>query len=236
MQNSRRERAAASWNGPGSALAVLAGREVRLRAATAEPDPFDLAAARSRHVLRRTWFCAMATAVFVTSMAHADPAPEAATTTATTTTTTTTTATATATATTTATAPEAAPSPALRRVLRSSKALVAGGGSLFATLYLASALAAADGYDSPDGTSNPRGSLWIPAAGPFIMLGHTTSALADVFLVLDGLGQLGGLTMFVYGIATPKAILVPADTTTTKVDVVPLVGAGISGAALVGRF
>jgi len=214
MQNSRRERAAASWNGPVSAVAVLAGREVRLRAATAEPDPFDLAAARSRHVLRRTWFCAMATAVFVTSMAHADPAPEAAP----------------------ATAPEAAPAPALRRVLRSSKALVAGGGSLFATLYLASALAASDGYDSPDGTSNPRGSLWIPAAGPFIMLGHTTSAVADVFLVLDGLGQLGGLTMFVYGIATPKAILVPADTTTTKVDVVPLVGAGISGAALVGRF
>src|ERR1019366_5750209 len=49
MQNSRRERAAASGTGPGSALAVLAGREVRLRAATAEPNPFDLATARSSY-------------------------------------------------------------------------------------------------------------------------------------------------------------------------------------------
>src|ERR1019366_7930415 len=43
------ERAAASRNGPVSALAVLAGREVRLRAAPAEPDPFGLAAARSSY-------------------------------------------------------------------------------------------------------------------------------------------------------------------------------------------
>src|ERR1019366_4032274 len=41
------EQPAASWNEPVSTLAVLAGREVRLRAATAEPDPFRLAAARS---------------------------------------------------------------------------------------------------------------------------------------------------------------------------------------------
>jgi hypothetical protein len=135
-------------------------------------------------------------------------------------------------------APAPASAPAHRTVLRPSKPLIAGGGTLFATLYLASALAASDGYDSPDGTSNPRGSLWIPAVGPFIMLGHTSSAAADVFLVLDGLGQLGGLSMLIYGIATPKTVLVPADTTARKLDVVPLVGVGGggSGAAVVGSF
>ena len=110
---------------------------------------------------------------------------------------------------------------------------------MFATLYFASALAASDGYNSPDGTSNPRGSLWIPGVGPFIMLGHSSSAIADVFLVLDGLGQLGGLSMLVYGIATPTTVLVPADTTGRKLEVVPLVGAGgggVSGAAVVGSF
>ena len=79
-------------------------------------------------------------------------------------------------------------------VLRPSKALIGTGGAVFATLYLASSLAASDGYDSPDGTSNPRGSLWIPVVGPFIMLGHTTSAISDVFLVLDGLARPGVLT------------------------------------------
>jgi hypothetical protein len=133
-------------------------------------------------------------------------------------------------------APESAPAPAVRPVLRPSKALIAGGGALFATLYLASSLAASDGYDTPDGSSNPRWSLWIPGAGPFIMLGQANSAIADVFLVLDGLGQLGGLTALVYGIATPKTVLVPADTSTAKAHVVPLLGGGMSGAALVGSF
>jgi hypothetical protein len=172
--------------------------------------------------------------VLTTAAAHGDDATTSTTPSATTpptTTTSTTTSTTTTTTTTTSTS-------ATRAVLRPHKALIAGGGAVFASLYFASSLAAADGYDSPDGTSNPRGSLWIPVVGPFIMLGHTSSGLSDVFLVLDGLGQLGGLSMLVYGIATPDTVLVPADTTARKLDVVPLVGVrgGVSGAAVVGSF
>jgi hypothetical protein len=111
-----------------------------------------------------------------------------------------------------------------------------GGASAFALLYFASSLAASSGYNSADGTTDPRGYLWIPVVGPFIVLGHTSSAISDVFLVLDGLGEAGGLAALFYGIASPRTVQVPADTKPAKIDVVPLLGGGRSGAAIVGSF
>jgi hypothetical protein len=121
-------------------------------------------------------------------------------------------------------------------VLRWNATLIEAGGAVFSTAYVASSLAAADGYDSPDGTSNPRRWLWYPGVGPFIMLGQKNPAVADVFLVLDGLAQLGGVAAFVYGIATPVSVPAPPATKATKLDVAPVFGAGVTGAAVMGSF
>jgi len=128
-----------------------------------------------------------------------------------------------------------APAPAVHAVLRPNASLIMTGASIFAPLYLASALAAADSYETPDGTVNRRSHLFYPALGPWAVLG-TASAGFDVLLVLDGLGQLGGLAMIVYGIATPTKVLVPDERPASRLDLVPLVGHGVSGAALVGAF
>jgi hypothetical protein len=129
---------------------------------------------------------------------------------------------------------------------RVKKALVASGASLFALPYLASSIVAASGYKSivaaggyktDAGTVSARGFLWIPAAGPFIMMGSTTSAAADVLLVLDGLAQIGGLTLFVYGAASPETVLAPDDGQgKAKISIAPLFTRGTCGAALVGTF
>jgi hypothetical protein len=120
---------------------------------------------------------------------------------------------------------------------RVKKALVAGGASLFALPYLASSVVAASGYEADNGTVSARGFLWIPGAGPFIMMGGTSSAAADVLLVLDGLAQIGGLTLFVYGAASPETVLVPDDSEgKAKVSIAPLFTRGTCGAALVGTF
>jgi hypothetical protein len=120
---------------------------------------------------------------------------------------------------------------------RVRKALVVGGASLFALPYLASSLVAASGYSSDSGTVSTRGLLWIPAAGPFVMLGRSTSAAADVLLVADGLAQIGGLTLFVYGLAAPTTVLAPNDGEgKARVSIAPLFTRGSFGAALVGRF
>jgi hypothetical protein len=100
------------------------------------------------------------------------------------------------------------------------------GASLFALTYLASALVAATGYDSTSGTDTSRAALWIPAVGPFIMLGSVKAAGQDALLVLDGLSQVAGLTLFVYGL----------ESKTLAVSVAPTAARGAPGASLFARF
>jgi hypothetical protein len=111
------------------------------------------------------------------------------------------------------------------------------GASLFALSYLASALAATTGYSTDDGTSSSRTPLWVPAIGPFVMMGNTSSAGADILLAVDGLAQIGGLTMLVYGLASPKTSRAGGEATAPLAfSIAPLVAPGTSGVTLFTRF
>ena len=91
--------------------------------------------------------------------------------------------------------------------------VVVGGAVLFGSMYLISVLvgAAASDISSATGSSNPDGSLYIPAIGPFLQMGNTGSSTANVFLAIDGLAQCGGIAMFIYGIASPRTYLTRND-------------------------
>jgi hypothetical protein len=111
-------------------------------------------------------------------------------------------------------------------------------------LYLISILtAAANGdvasADTPP-RSNPATALYIPAVGPFIQMGHDNgSATANVFLAIDGIAQSAGVAMFIYGIASPRTILIRNDLGEQKLKLRPtpmLFGRDGSGFGLVGSF
>jgi hypothetical protein len=120
--------------------------------------------------------------------------------------------------------------------------IISLGATMFALPYLASALVATTGYPSDSASSSLRSDLWIPAAGPFIQIGNTHTAAGDVFLALDGLVQLGGIAVFVYGVATPTAVIVPDAPTpapapkAAQLSIAPFVTGRATGAAVVGTF
>ncbi len=108
---------------------------------------------------------------------------------------------------------------------------------MLALPYLGSALGATTGYDTEDGDTNSRGALWIPLVGPFVVMGDTKSAGVDVVLALDGLAQIAGLTMLIYGLASPVVVLIPKVAAgPMTISVAPLAERGASGASLVGTF
>ncbi len=115
------------------------------------------------------------------------------------------------------------------------KDLVIAGASLFGSLYLLSALVAAGDADAHQGSSNPAGALWIPGIGPFIQIAQTGSEVAGLFLAIDGLIQVGGLTMFTIGLAAPKTELVRNDIG-LHLHIAPIVARDRTGMALVGTF
>ncbi len=114
------------------------------------------------------------------------------------------------------------------------------GATAFVLPYLASAVAATTGYPQPDGDSTPRGVLWVPAVGPFIALGDGYDALASFFLVLDGVAQIGGLSLFVYGLALPAPTHADDDSSKhaqiTHVTVTPTMVHGAPGGAVAFTF
>ncbi len=125
--------------------------------------------------------------------------------------------------------------------------LVAGGATMFGATYLISLLVAAIGQDSCTAVStmggvqctNDAAPLFIPVVGPFITMGNVRdSATADVFLVLDGLLQVGGIAMFIAGLAWPKTVLVRNDLGKNKIHVTPtpMLGQNMAGAGLIGTF
>jgi hypothetical protein len=125
--------------------------------------------------------------------------------------------------------------PGYTPVERVRKGMIIAGGSIFAGLYFFSALIAAAGEDAKGSGGNEVAALWIPGIGPFAQMANTKSATANVFLAVDGVGQCAGIAMAIYGIASPKTVLVRNDLV-GSVRAVPIVGNGTTGLGLVGTF
>jgi hypothetical protein len=104
--------------------------------------------------------------------------------------------------------------PGYHPVQRTRKGLVAAGAALFGSFWLLSALVAAGEQDAADlvHRDNPASALYIPAFGPFIQMGKSgNGATENLALALDGVVQAGGIAMFIYGLTTPKTVLIRND-------------------------
>ena len=125
--------------------------------------------------------------------------------------------------------------PGYHRDTRVRKGLVIAGAILFGVPYLYSAGFAAIGDDvTRNGESNPAKFLYIPVLGPFIEMGQTDSSTLRYFLALDGIAQSAGAFMFIYGLTSPKTVLVRNDLAMT---VIPArMGHDGQGLSVLGRF
>ncbi len=120
--------------------------------------------------------------------------------------------------------------------------LVIGGAALFGTAYLESTLSAAllaDFSSFPGSTRTSVGALFVPGVGPFIEIGQSVGTTLSLCFALDGLAQLGGMTMFVVGLAVPKTVLVHDEYGSSpriQFSFAPIVAPGRQGLGLVGTF
>ncbi len=84
-------------------------------------------------------------------------------------------------------------------------------------------------------TSGAASILFLPLAGPFIALAtHETTVADSAMLVIDGIGQVGGLAMFIAGLASEQPYVRRVHE--GGVTVTPLVGTGHAGAMVHGTF
>jgi hypothetical protein len=123
-------------------------------------------------------------------------------------------------------------------VQRTRKGLIIAGAITFGALYLQSALVAAVVHDANAngvGTDNAD-ALYVPVFGPFVQMARTTTATGNLLNVIDGVGQGAGLAMFIYGLTTPRTILVRNDLGMRYVLPVPYATSHSAGLAWVGTF
>ena len=101
-------------------------------------------------------------------------------------------------------------------------------------MYLTSALGGAIATDA----GAPAGAtLFVPVFGPFVAAGLQGSATGGFLLVLDGLAQAAGVTMFALGMARPKVTLRRDLAARLELAPVPLsFGPGSGGVGLRGTF
>ncbi len=126
--------------------------------------------------------------------------------------------------------------PGYHPATRIRKGAVIAGAIVFGVFYLFSTAVAAGGSDAGGSSGNAEAALWVPGIGPFIQMGSTTSAIGNWALALDGLAQTAGLALFVYGIASPRTVLVRNDLGLHVVPRVMALGHGGGGLGLVGSF
>jgi hypothetical protein len=118
------------------------------------------------------------------------------------------------------------------------KGAIIGGAVTFGSLYLLSALVAAEAQDSARSTGDggsPDGALFVPGIGPFIQMASTSSATGDLVLAIDGIGQCAGAALLVYGLTSPRTLLIRNDLTQAAVVPIPMGREGM-GVGMVGTF
>lgn len=134
------------------------------------------------------------------------------------------------------------PPPPLRQAhaeMRPRYGLMAGGLSMFGSVYL---MNAAFAYMSKEG------SLAIPIVGPLVLMGDLnnrnanrcctddfSNRMAGMLLVFDAVVQATGATMFLVGMLTKKKVMV-YEKDDVKMTLVPTAGAGGGGVGVVGVF
>jgi hypothetical protein len=129
--------------------------------------------------------------------------------------------------------------PGYHPVQRTRKGAIVAGAVTLGILYFVSALIAAVYTDSSnhDHTSNPAAGLFVPVVGPFITMTQSSSATADVFLVMDGGAQAAGAILLVYGLTSPQTVLVRDSYFGRPIFPKPmLLGRNGGGLGLVGSF
>lgn len=109
---------------------------------------------------------------------------------------------------------------------------VIGGACSFGVLWLMSVFASSIG--SSLGDKNVQ-ELWLPVVGPFITLGKVSSdSGSKPLLIVDGVGQGVGVGLFLWGVTSPRTVLVRNDI--AEVHVVPMIGSKSAGFGLGGLF
>jgi hypothetical protein len=119
---------------------------------------------------------------------------------------------------------------------RVRKGAIIGGAIAFGVPYLYSALIASAGSDLAGASGdNKVADLYVPVFGPFMEMSQTSSATARYVLMLDGLAQGIGAGLFIYGVVSPKPILVRNDLALVTVTPVRM-GQDGNGIGVMGRF
>jgi hypothetical protein len=127
--------------------------------------------------------------------------------------------------------------PGYTRVQRTRKGLIIAGAATLGATYGVTAFAAAIAADVNhiDGTNTDVTAMLIPVVGPFLQLQHTDSSVGQFWLVVLGGGQTAGAVMLLYGLSSPRSVLVRND----QLSVGPMIdrgGRAVSGLTLSGRF
>jgi len=115
------------------------------------------------------------------------------------------------------------------------KGLVIAGACVFGGVYLVTVImvstTASDAVDRGEGPE----WLYVPLAGPFIAIAAIDGMNTGVgaLLALDGVAQVGGLAMFIAGLAAKKKVLVrDYSMGGTRIELTPTIGVGSAGAQL----
>ncbi|MBV9950234.1 MAG: hypothetical protein JOZ69_25560 [Myxococcales bacterium] len=123
-------------------------------------------------------------------------------------------------------------------VTRARKGMIVAGAVPLGILYFLSALVGAVAHDANQGRDHSADGLFIPVVGPFITMTQQSSATANVFLAVDGIGQSAGLALLIYGFASPQTVLM-RDQAGLAPSLVPrpmLLGRGATGLGWAGSF
>jgi hypothetical protein len=120
------------------------------------------------------------------------------------------------------------------RVEKTRKGLVIGGAVTLGVVYGFSAAFGAVGEDlrRTNETRTNTSAMWIPVIGPFLQMKETSSNTGKLGLFHVGLAQTAGALMLVYGLTSPRTILVRND----QLSVVPMLSKDASGMMVMGSF
>ena len=120
------------------------------------------------------------------------------------------------------------------RVEKTRKGLVIGGAITLGIVYSASAVFGVIGEDLRESneTRTNTSAMWIPVAGPFLQMKETDSATGRLGLFAVGAAQVGGALMLVYGLTSPRTLLVRND----QLSIVPMLSKDASGMMVAGSF